>query len=167
MRARLKNGASKSSNLKFNAKPSQSTSRSKICLSKIDFSACVQKKNTSSTPSKARRRTAPGDGRDLPAHRRRTNLGRSIRPSRIAAARPRTAVRVRAHRSARRVCGRLPSASNRAASPGLRRRRCSPCCHELSFFDDAVSARASYGASVRRTSDRLRCGRPGTAGCCG
>ena len=47
----LKNAASKSRNLKINAKPIQSTSRSKICLSKTDFSGCVQRKNTSSTPS--------------------------------------------------------------------------------------------------------------------
>src|ERR1700726_86061 len=46
----LKNAASKSRNLKINAKPIQSTSRSKICLSKTDFSGCVQRKNTSSTP---------------------------------------------------------------------------------------------------------------------
>jgi hypothetical protein len=47
----LKNAGTKSRNLKINAKPIQSTSRSKICPSKIDFSAYVQRKNTSSTPS--------------------------------------------------------------------------------------------------------------------
>ncbi len=39
-----KHVANKSSNLKLNAKPIPSTSRSKICLSRIDSGGCVQEK---------------------------------------------------------------------------------------------------------------------------
>ena len=60
--------------LKAQRKAMPSTSRSKICLSKIAFSGCVQRKNTSSTPSNSSLIGLKRPSQSLPARRSNASM---------------------------------------------------------------------------------------------
>src|SRR6516164_6757319 len=60
--------------LKAQRKPFPSTSRSKICLSKIALVGCVQRKNTSSTPSNSSLIGPKRPSRSLPARRSNASM---------------------------------------------------------------------------------------------
>jgi hypothetical protein len=70
----LENAANKSSNSKLNAKRFPSTSRSKICLSKIVLVGCVQRKSTSSTRSNSSLIGLKQPSRSLPARRSNASM---------------------------------------------------------------------------------------------